>query len=115
MSIKKCSQCKNHEVSVNYIRNGKIYYRNLCYYCIKQNKKEKELPSQLLKKSRYKKKMICDRCGFTAKTTHQIDIYYADGNRFNVSLSNLKSICLNCYAELKHVPGTILRDIRPDY
>jgi len=48
----------------------------------------------------YKKKMICDRCGFRAKSIAQILVYHLDGNMNNSELNNLKSVCLNCSVEV---------------
>lgn len=115
MSIKVCKNCRNHPVTVNYNRNGKTYYRKICYYCIKKKKTEKEDFIQLLKRSGYKKKTICDRCGFKAKTTEQMEIYYKDNNKFNVMLNNLKSYCSNCIIEIRIDPTAANRDIIADY
>jgi hypothetical protein len=63
----------------------------------------------------YKKKATCDRCGFKAKYSSQLLVYHVDGNLHNTSTRNLKTICLNCSAEIKRVdlpwqPG----DLEPD-
>jgi hypothetical protein len=44
--------------------------------------------------------MVCDRCGFRAKSTAQILVYHIDGNLNNSELRNLKSTCLNCSIEV---------------
>lgn len=113
--IKKCNICNKNPATVNYVRNGKTYYRKLCYHCIKQKKADKQLPIQLLKKSGYKKKTICDRCGFKSKIQKQIKIYYRDQNPFNVSLSNLRSYCLNCMCEVNNNPALAFSEIIADY
>lgn len=74
-----------------------------------------DLTAQLLKKSGYKKKTVCDRCGFKSKTHKQMEIYYKDGNKLNVSLSNLRSFCANCVIELKENPAAKDRDLLADY
>lgn len=48
----------------------------------------------------YQKKLICDRCGFRAKSGAQILVYHLDGNLNNYDISNLKSVCLNCSIEV---------------
>lgn len=64
----------------------------------------------------YKKKTLCDRCGFTSRYSAQLIVYHVDGNLNNTDLRNLKTICLNCTAEVTRLdlpwrPG----DIEPDY
>lgn len=115
MTQKKCENCNKHPAAINYIRNGKTYYRKLCYYCNKIKKSDSELTAQLLKKSGYKKKTVCDRCGFKAKTVNQMQIYYKDHNKLNVSLSNLRSFCANCVIELTENPAAKDRDLLADY
>jgi hypothetical protein len=65
--------------------------------------------------SGYKKKTICDRCGFRAKTNAQLVVMHVDGNLNNSQLRNLKTVCMNCVAELKRVdlPWQI-GDLEPD-
>ena len=115
MAQKKCENCNKHSATVNYTRNGKTYYRRLCYHCNKLKKSESDLASQLLKKSGYKKKSVCDRCGFKSKTHKQMEIYYRDNNKLNVSLSNLRSFCANCIIEVTENPLTKDRDLLADY
>ena len=115
MTNQVCNICQNNPVAVNYKRNGKTYYRKTCYYCNKKKKSETELPNQLLKKSGYKKKAVCDRCGFKSKTSAQMEIYYRDNNIYNVSLSNLRSYCSNCIIEIKTNPDAAKKNIIADY
>lgn len=115
MTSKKCESCREHPVTVNYVRNGRTYYRKVCYYCIKKKKQSKDQATQLLKKSGYKKKTICDRCGFKSKTPTQIKIHFRDQNVYNVSLSNIRSYCINCIVEVTNDPAADRRDILADY
>ena len=115
MTQKTCSNCGKHPVAVNYTRNNKVYYRKICYYCIKDKKDQKNQAKQLLKKSGYTKKTVCDRCGFVAKTPEQIRIHFKDSNVYNVSLSNLRSYCMNCFIEVKNNPAADKRTILADY
>lgn len=115
MTIKTCKTCRKQPVTVNYIRKGKKYYRSQCYYCIKDQKQKKKQPEQLLKRSGYKKKNKCDRCGFNSKTSSQMNIYYNDGNTYNVSMSNLRTYCSNCLIEVKTNPAAGRTDIIADF
>lgn len=115
MTEKMCNICNKHPVAKNYVRKGKTYYRKICYYCIKEKKNQKKEAVQLLKKSGYRMKTNCDRCGFVAKATEQIRIHFRDNNKYNVSLSNLRSYCVNCIIEVKNNPAADKRTILPDY
>ena len=110
---KKCKECKKKPAAVNYYRKGKTYYRSCCKGCIERKQNDQKLSVSLLKKSGYKKKTRCDRCGFNSKTPEQVSIYYLDGNNLNTSLANLRSFCANCIIELRHKPsnhGDLLAD-----
>lgn len=115
MTDKMCNSCNKHPVAVNYTRKGKTYYRKICYYCIKAKKNSKDQAVQLLKKSGYKKKTVCDRCGFVAKTPEQIRIHFRDNNKYNVSLNNIRSYCVNCVIEVKNNPAADKRTILADF
>lgn len=115
MSIPICNTCGNHPVTVNYVRNNKTYYRKMCYYCIKEKKKNKDQLVQLLKKSGYKIKKTCDRCNFVSKTTDQIKIHFKDRNPYNVSPTNLRSYCVNCVIEVKNNPAADNKTIIADF
>ena len=115
MIKKLCQSCSKNPVTVNYVRNGKTYYRKKCYYCIKQKKQNKEQATQLLRKSGYKKKTTCDRCGFKSKTPEQIQIHFRDQNPYNVSISNIRSYCFNCIIEVANNPAADKQTILADY
>ncbi len=90
-----CTTCKQKPGGINYIRNGKTYYRTKCDSCIRKAKKIKA-PIPKWSMVGYKKKLVCDKCGFRARWIKQMVIYYVDGNMNNTNLNNLKSVCLNC-------------------
>ena len=115
MSRPKCHKCKKHVAAINYIRNGKKHYRKLCPACIKQVKKDNELGNQLLLKSGYVKKKVCDRCKFISKHPSQMKLIYLDGDRLNVNRENLRTFCLNCVAEFNNLPQVKKSDLIPDY
>lgn len=109
-----CPACKQRHCAVNYIKDGETHWRTRCDTCIKKGRKIK-LPESRWKKSGYKKKPTCDRCGFRAKYSAQLLVYHIDGNLNNSELRNLKTICLNCVEEVKRSvlpwrPG----DLEPD-
>jgi hypothetical protein len=94
-----CTACNQRYRAIAYHRNGKTYYRSRCSFCIR---KKKKLPQQ---KARweidgYKKKNICERCGFRARYSAQLVVYHVDGNCNNSAVKNLKTICQNCVVEV---------------
>lgn len=50
--------------------------------------------------SGFKKRNICDRCGFRSKYASQISVYHMDGDLNNVEPRNLKCVCRNCQIEV---------------
>lgn len=94
-----CNNCQQRPVAINKYIGKKIYYRKLCDTCCRSTKKLKPVPAWY--KAGYRKKQICERCGFKAKfLDKQISVYHIDGNLRNTSTLNLKSVCLNCRIEL---------------
>jgi len=57
----------------------------------------------LWKRAGYKKKTACDRCGFKSRYASQLLVYHVDGNMKNITLTNLRTICLNCVEEVKRM------------
>jgi len=84
--------------AVNGWHNGKIYYRSKCNPCIRRKKKLPAVKPRW-QSAGYKKKLQCDRCGFKGRSI-QLLVYHVDGDLNNVELRNLKTICLNCAAEV---------------
>jgi hypothetical protein len=110
-----CHKCKTRPSAFNYRRKGKIYYRSKCDQCIKEDLGLKTGLKHSWEKSGYKRKTICEKCGFKAKHPAQIDVYHVDGNLSNASWDNLKSICANC-SRVKSVEevGWKQGDLKPD-
>lgn len=110
-----CLSCKQRVRAVAYTKdNGNTQYRRLCEWCLRRNKKIK-VPDPKWKSAGYKKKPTCDLCGFRAKVSAQLLVYYVDGNLNNNAIRNLKTVCQNCVEEIKRStlpwrPG----DLEPD-
>lgn len=94
-----CEACNRNLAAVNYIKEDVTHYRTRCDSCIRKKRNRKPTQPRWQTKG-YTKKMICDRCGFRAKSKAQILVYHLDGNLNNSELSNLKSVCLNCSVEV---------------
>ena len=95
-----CKVCGKSPRAPAYYRNNKRYFRSRCSSCIRNNKNEKS-QEPLWKLSGYKKKIICDLCGFRSVYSSQIIIYHIDGNLKNCAFTNLRSICLCCVEVIK--------------
>jgi len=87
-----CRVCSQRPVAINYIKQGKTFYRTKCDHC----SKKRSDGSPQWAKAGYKKKTSCDRCGFNSKYTEQFNVFYVDGQPTNVKWSNLKTVCANC-------------------
>lgn len=94
-----CKACQRNFAAINCYRNGKVHYRSRCDVCIRRGRKQKPAKPRW-QLAGYKKKLVCDRCGFRAKHAAQTLVYHVDGNLNNNNLNNLKSICLNCTIEV---------------
>lgn len=99
-----CTTCNGNWAAVNYRKGEKIYYRRICASCARKGKRVKEMPGWT--KTGYKKKLVCERCNFTARIPHQIFVFYIDGNLKNNTWSNLRSVCANCRIELNQSKTT---------
>ena len=95
-----CNKCNKNYCAVNCIKNGKTYYRKICDACGRVMAK---LPARKPNWSTngYKKKPTCDVCGFHSILPTQITVFHIDGNLENISLDNLRSVCLNCVEVIK--------------
>ena len=95
-----CSSCNKEYCAINYRKLGIPHYRSICDECgRKKNKLKPRTPKW--KTKGYKKKTICDLCGFKGLFTSQITVFHIDGNLENTDLVNLRSICLNCVEVVK--------------
>ena len=113
-----CGKCNGRPRAIAYTRpSGKIQYRSLCEHCLKLKKTGKLSASKTSWQARgYKKKTQCDLCGFKARYSSQILVYHIDSNLNNATLTNLRSICLNCVEVVKRNHATwIVGDLTPDY
>lgn len=97
-----CPACNQRACAINCYRGDRVHYRSRCDYCIRRGRGIKP-PEARWKKAGYKKKNSCDRCGFRAKHATQLIVMHIDGNLNNTALRNLKTVCLNCVAELKRL------------
>lgn len=95
-----CSACNKNYAANNYIKNGIRHYRSRCDQCIKRGRKLAP-PDPKWKSSGYKKKTLCDLCGFRSVLPSQILVYHIDGDLNNCELINLRSICLCCVEVVK--------------
>ena len=93
-----CNICHGNPAAINYVLNGKKYYRKICASCSRKGKRTKEMPGWT--RNGYKKKLTCERCNFKAKYVTQIFVFYIDGNLKNNNWLNLRSVCANCRIEL---------------
>lgn len=110
-----CPACKIRLIAINYVKKGKVHYRSVCDHCARIGKKPKpDAPTWLI--SGYKKKDYCEKCGFRAKHSEQMDVYYINGNTSDANWFNLRSVCTNCQIDIKK---SKLRwkpsDITPDF
>ena len=109
-----CTACGLRAAAINRYYGDRVYYRSRCDSCSRKNKKIK--PARPRWQSRgYVKKPQCDRCGFRAAYNNQLMVYHIDGDLTNATLSNLRTVCLNCAAEVNRQeftwkPG----DLEPD-
>ena len=99
MNRPTCPVCQQRPCAVNYSRDDVTHYRSRCENCIRKNKGlPKREPGWA--SAGYKKKMVCDRCGFRARYSAQMLVYHMDGRLTNTEVRNLKSVCKNCEIEL---------------
>ena len=110
-----CKTCNKNPCAVNYKRAGVTHYRSICDQC---GRKKNKLKIRMFtwEKAGYQKKAICDVCGFKSILPTQMTVFHIDGNMKNVSLSNLRTICLNCVEVVKKKDITWKRgDLQVDY
>jgi len=95
-----CQECKQRPRAVAYHKYDRIYYRKLCTWCLNVSNRKKP-PVARWQSAGYKKKTICDRCGFRSRYASQLLVYHTDGRLTNTELSNLRTVCLNCVEEIR--------------
>ena len=109
-----CSACNQRPVAVNYRRADALFYRSRCDNCIRRGRQQKA-PVPRWQSAGYKKKTVCDRCGFRSRYASQLVVYHVDGRLTNTELSNLRTVCLNCVEEVRRLdvpwkPGDLQAD-----
>lgn len=110
-----CSVCAVRPRAVAYHKYGRIYYHSRCGTCQNKNRRLK-VPTPRWQLEGYKKKLACDRCGFKSQHTSQLLVYHIDGNLNNVNQRNLRTVCLNCAADIKRRDISWVRgDIEVDF
>ena len=110
-----CKLCNQNSCAINYKRGDVTHYRSICDECgRKKNKLKPRVPKW--KSKGYKKKTICDICGFRSLFMTQMTVFHIDGDLDNAELSNLRSICLNCVEVVKKKEVTWKRgDLQVDH
>jgi hypothetical protein len=117
MGLKRpiCKKCNKNYCAINYKRDGVTHYRSICDGC-GENKPRKKTKVHGWEKAGYKKKAVCDLCGFKSLYPTQITVFHIDGKLENTELNNLRSICLNCIEVVKRKEITWRRgDLQVDY
>lgn len=104
MSRPLCKSCGKHPAAVNYHKGKKIFYRKRCESCNKRTAQDKAKLKPRWLTAGYKKKNICEKCGFKAKHNSQMFVYFIDGDMQNIHITNLKSVCSNCQIDLALEP-----------
>ena len=94
-----CPTCNARPVAINCVKNNKTYYRKQCDVCLRKGKKIKAKPAAWVL-SGYKKKSQCEKCGFIAKHSDQLQVFHLDGKLKNTAWANLRTICANCAVEI---------------
>ena len=105
--------CGYRPAAINYVKNGKTYYRKKCEVCLKGGLNT-GIPRWY--QDGYRMKSLCDVCGFKSKHKEQFNVYHVDGNLNNSRSNNLKTVCANCQRVLakdgfKWQQG----DLQPDF
>jgi hypothetical protein len=100
MDRPNCPACSQRLCAINYYKDGIAHYRTRCENCIRRGRKLKAQEPRWTK-SGYKKKSVCDRCGFRSRWAAQLLVFHIDGNLNNSGVRNLKTICQNCVIDVK--------------
>lgn len=110
-----CKSCNKNHTAINYKRKGITYYRSICNECGRK-KAKKKTGRPAWETAGYKKKTVCDVCGFKSIYPSQTTVYHIDGDLKNTNFSNLRTICLNCVEVVKRKEITWRRgDLQVDY
>lgn len=106
-------KCGQRPKAINYYKKNKAYYRSLCEICL-ANGVYHGIPRW--KRSGYKMKSQCEKCGHRSPHSEVFRVFHMDGNLDNCRPSNLKTICCNC-AQILSKEGITWRqgDLVADY
>jgi hypothetical protein len=103
--------CGYHPAAVNYVKNGRTYYRSKCESCLKGNN---VIPKWYT--DGYRLKNTCDKCSFKSKYKEQFNVFHVDGNLNNSRPTNLKTVCANCQRILsKEGVKWVQGGLQPDF
>jgi hypothetical protein len=107
-----CKICGKKPCAVNYYKNKKVFYRKKCDSCSRGT--EAGVPKW--QRLGYRKKLVCEKCGFKSNYQEQFEVFHVDGNLENCKINNLKTICANCQRLLQDL-GVKWRqgDLTPDF
>ena len=107
-----CPVCQSNLLAINYVKDGKVYYRSKCHRC--QRLASTVRPHWM--RSGYRKKPNCEKCGFKSKFKEQLTVYHIDGKLSNTHPTNLKTVCKNCEVDIdKSKLGWRIGDLVPDF
>lgn len=95
-----CPICNKNFCAVNYIRAGVTHYRSGCDECGRKKAKLKPRKANW-QRGKYRKKTVCDLCGFRSIYPSQLTVFHIDGNLENIEMANLRTICLCCIEVVK--------------
>lgn len=85
-----CKICGIRPKTVNYIKNGRTFYRSTCGVC-KHGSLANTMPKWMF--DGYKKQQVCETCNFKAKFTEQL-LVISENKKY-------KTVCLNCQIAVK--------------
>ena len=95
-----CKICGIRPKTVNYIKEGKTFYRSTCSVC-KHGKDNPTMPQWMF--DGYKKLTTCEVCNFKSKFTEQL-LVTKENKKY-------KTVCLNCQVAIKLTPPKL----KPDF
>jgi predicted nucleic-acid-binding Zn-ribbon protein len=105
-----CPECNTRVCTFNSYskKDGRPLFKKKCDKCRgayerrpyhKTNPRQRKYIDAIKRK---KLTMTCERCGFRAEHSSQLDIDHIDGNRNNNDPSNHQVLCANCHRHKTH-------------
>ena len=106
--------CGLRPAAVNYIKNGRTYYRKRCETCLHHGGIRAGDPKWY--RDGYRMKSDCDKCCYKSKYREQFNVFHVYGNLNNSRPANLKTVCANCQRTL-HKEGIQWKQgsLKPDF